>query len=151
MSAMTALLRQRSSLDPRVSRALKVTAVLYVLGYLIHSADHVGRGLDLTPGATFWLGTIGLLPAFAAVAFAFAEQRLAGAFAVLAGTTTAVSASLIHLPPHWSAFSEPFREGVGVVDWLTLVAMVGGGIAFALAGLYAVREERRRASPRIAA
>jgi hypothetical protein len=83
---------------PRSKRAVNAAAVLHLLGHLIHSADHVARRLELTPTATFWLGTTGLLPA-----------------------------SLIQLPPHRSAFSEPSRVGVG--DWLTLVAMVGGAIA----------------------
>jgi hypothetical protein len=122
--------------------ALKATAVLYIAGYLIHSADHVARGLALTPPATFWLGTVALLPAGMIVALALLDHRLAPALAVLAGTSTAVAASLIHLPPPWSVFSEPFRTNVGIADWLTLVAMVGSAVAFAAVGAAALRARR---------
>jgi hypothetical protein len=121
------------------SRALRLTAILYAAGYLMHSVDHVGRGLDLTPVATFWAGTVGLLPAGFAVWLVYTDHRFAAPYAVLTGALTAVFATLIHVPPRWSTFSEPFRTGVGLVDWLTLAAMVGGAVAFAAAGLVALR------------
>jgi hypothetical protein len=129
------------------AQALRVTAVLYLAGYLVHSADHVARGLALTPPATFWAGPIALVPAAAIAVLAVTDHRLAPPLAVLAGTATAVAASLVHLPPDWSVFSEPFRAGVGVADWLSLVAMVGSAVAFAAAGAAAISARRQVPAP----
>lgn len=121
------------------ARALKVTGVLYIAGFVIHSADHFARGLALTPPATFWLGTISLPVGVAIVVLAMRGHRLAPALAVFTGISTAVAASMIHVPPYWSVFSEPFRAGVTIVDWLTLVAMVGTAVAFAVTGALMLR------------
>lgn len=115
--------------------ALCVAAVAYAFGYLLHSADHIGRGLDLTPGATFWAGTIGLIPAGFAVFLSFRRDRFAPLFAVLAGFWTALGATLVHIPGHWSPLSEPWRGGLGWFDWLSLALMVGTAIWFGVAGL----------------
>lgn len=126
-------------------RTLKITAVLYLAGYLVHSVDHFARGLQLTPPALFWLGTIALPLAAAIVVLVLLGHPLAPQLAILAGTPVAIGATAVHIPPYWIVFSEPFRASVSVVDWLTLVAMVGTAVAFVAAGVAALRDRRSAA------
>ncbi|HEX8065406.1 MAG TPA: hypothetical protein VF520_02635 [Thermoleophilaceae bacterium] len=135
----------------RWDRALKVSALAYLIGFSAHGADHVARGLDGTPDATFWAGTIGLVPATIAVGLVFAGHRFAAPYAVFVGLFAAIGASLVHFPGDWSTFSEPWRGGtstldgssVSVADWATLIAMIAGAFAFAVFGALAAREARQ--------
>jgi hypothetical protein len=121
-------------------RALLVAAIAYAFGYLLHSSDHILRGLSQTPVATFWTGTVGLLPAGFAIYLVYRRNEWAPFFAVVAGFWTAIGALAVHLPPHWSPLSEVWRGGLDWFDWGSLAMMVGGSLWFGVAGLISMRQ-----------
>lgn len=124
------------------NRLLRITAYMYLAGYAIHGADHIARGMDKTPDAVKIGGFLGLLAGLTAIGFVVSRRRLSAHLAIVVGFVTAVGLTAVHVPPHWSAFSQPFRGGVNALDWASVVVAVLGSLAFGIAGVYALMSER---------
>lgn len=124
-------------MDP--TRLLRLTAVAYAVTIAAHFADHLRRGVDASPKAVVALGTLALVLQVAAIAAALAGHRLAALLAVAVALPDAVGVVAVHLLPRWSALSDAFpgpdaAPGVTAFSWVTAVAEVAAGLAFAYAG-----------------
>lgn len=138
---MIALAHGARALSP-AERQLRVTGVLLLAALLLHSTDHVVRGLDVVTGVVLGAGTGQFLFAAVAVAMVFARHPAAPALAMLVGFVGALGFSAAHLLPQWSALSDPYvgavpAPGVSAFSWVTAVVEIAADLAFGVAGLRA--------------
>jgi hypothetical protein len=133
----------------RAHRLLVYAAIVYAAAFVIHTGDHVRRGLDVETTQVLVLGNAAAVFQVLAIAAVFARHRFAPVLAVALGFPDAVGIAAVHLLPHWSSFSDAFpnAHGTGVtgLSWIAAIAEVGGALIFGLAGLYALRHTRQPA------
>lgn len=129
----------RVTTDERGHAALRLGAAVFVVGYFAHFADHWALGWDRTPEAVLLSGSAGFVAFLAVAALILRRDPLAPALAVALGVPFALGYPIVHIPPKWGALSEPYRAGIGVLDWASVGAAFVGGAALAAAGAYAYR------------
>ena len=120
-------------------RLLRYAALLYAIGLVLHSADHLRRGPDvLTPEVT-WAGAVTTIMGVIVITLVF-THRLAPLAAVAFGVSNAAGVGVVHLLPHWSAFSDAFPggagSGVGATSWDAVLIEIAGLLALAAAGTH---------------
>lgn len=127
-------------------RLLRQSALVYAAGLVLHTADHVRRGLDVLTPQVQWGGNISTAVGVAAVALVIAGHRWAPTVAALTGIPVAVGVAAVHLLPHWSAFSDAFpgaREtGVNALSWTVVLIEIAGALAMGAAGISIIRGRR---------
>jgi hypothetical protein len=129
----------------RADRLLKYAALVYAVGFLLHTADHLRRGLDVLTPEVFWAGNVSGAVAVAAIALALAGHGLAPLIAVAHGFSQALGVSAVHLLPGWGAFSDSLPDGgADALSWAAVLLEIGAALAFGLAGAYALRRGARR-------
>ena len=104
-------------------RALTATplgraSLFLVVADVLHAVDHTRQGRTLgfevyAAGVAGWIALAVLLVLVAR------GHRLAAPFAVAVGLSVAVGFVLVHVAPHWSAFSDPYSAWDP--DWLSWV------------------------------
>lgn len=130
------------------NRALRYAAVAYAIGLVVHTADHVRRGVDAISQQVFWLGIAGSVVAVVAIAAIIAGHRWAPELAVFAGFSQAVGVVLVHFGPPMGAFSDPLvGSGVGAGSVAAAVLEVAGAAAAGLVGARLLRRSRVPAAP----
>jgi len=129
-------------LDP--DRVLISSALLFIAGFALHTADHFRRGLDAITGEVLWSGTASSILAIAAIVLALPGHHLAP-FAAIAVGVTGLAIVAVHLAPSWGSFSDSLPDGhVDGFTWAAVLIEMAGALAFGAAGLYALR---RRSQP----
>jgi len=131
--------RSKSAEAERAWRAMRVGALLFVLGYIPHFVDHFVRGINTTPTAVLLAGSLGTIPAIVAIVLVVKRNAIAPLLAFVTGVAFAIAYPAVHVPPKWGPFSEPLRAGTSVWDWMSVAASTAGSLAFALAAVYALR------------
>ena len=125
---------------------LRYATLLYALGLIVHTGDHLHRGVDVLTPEVFWAGNISTVLGVAVIALVLVGHPSAPLFATLLGFTVAPGVAAAHLLPHWSAFSDAFPgahgTGVTAVSWAVVLIEVAGLLAMAFAGLSLLRGER---------
>jgi hypothetical protein len=133
----------RTSLLHRPDALLRLTAVLYGVGLVVHTADHLRRGISVVTGEVFWGGNVLAALAIVAIALVFAGHRQAPLVAMFVGFTAAIGVSASHLLPHWSSLSDSLPDGnVDAWTWIAVLIEIGGALAFGAAGAYALLRQR---------
>ena len=116
---------------------LATAAWVYIAGLVLHTGDHMRRGLGDTDEGVIWGGTLLLVLAAVALTLVFTRHALAPAAAVV------VSAA--HLLPDWGPLSEELAAAdVDALTWLAVGSEIVGGAVLALAGLAIVRRSGYR-------
>lgn len=120
-------------------RLLRATALAYAVAIAVHFADHLRRGVDASPKAVVTLGLLALVFQAAAIVAALTRQAYAALLAVAVALPDAVGVVAVHLLPRWSALSDAFpgpdsAPGVTAFSWVTAIAEIVTGLAFAYAG-----------------
>jgi hypothetical protein len=122
---------------------LKRAALLYATGLVLHTADHLKRGLDVVTPQVLWAGNLSTLLGVATVVLVLMRHPRAPLFAALTGIPVAVGVAAVHLLPEWSAFSDAFpaAHGTGVtfVSWAVVSIEIVGALLMGIAGLRALR------------
>jgi hypothetical protein len=133
----------------RAARALKYAALVYAVGLLVHTADHLRRGLDILTPEVFWAGSVTSAVAVAAIWIALAGNRLAPVIAFAHGITQGLGVAAVHLLPSWSSFSDSLPDGgADVLSWAVVLVEIAAALAFGAAGAYLLRYQARRAADR---
>jgi hypothetical protein len=105
--------------------------------------------MDVTPPGVIVAGSIAAIIGLVAVALVLRRHPAAPLLAEFIGVGLALGLLAVHVPPKWG----PFRAGVSALDWASVAVAVAGGLAFALAGRYAVAVgragTRASATPRV--
>jgi hypothetical protein len=134
---------ERTAPDPH--RLLTYAAVLYGIGLVVHTADHVRRGTDVLTTEVNVLGTVSTLGGLVVIGLVLARHRLAPLAAAGFGFPVALGIAATHLLPEWSDFSDAFPgahdTGVTMFSWLVVLVEIAGLLALGAAGVYAIRRE----------
>ena len=129
----------------RADRILRYAALFYAVGFVVHTADHFRRGLDVLTPEVLWAGNVAGVVAVAAIVLALVGYRLAPLVAVATGFFLALGVAAVHLLPPWSAFSDSLPNGdVDALSWAAVLIEIAGALAFGAAGAYVLR----RGAPR---
>jgi len=130
----------------RAERMLWWAAVFYAVAFLLHTGDHLRRGLGVETGQVLVLGSASAVLQVFAIGAVFARHRLAAVLAAATGFPDAVGITAVHMLPQWSSFSDAFpgAHGTGVTafSWFAAGAEIVGALLFGLAGVYVVRSRR---------
>jgi CHASE2 domain-containing sensor protein len=130
---------------PDKAGALRVAAVVYAAGLLLHTADHFRRGVDATSAQVVWLGSLGIVLGVAVITMALLRHPKAPLIAVGFGFAKALGVSAVHLLPGWfGPFSDSFLGAdVDVLSWAAVLVEIGGALALGISGLVALRPRFR--------
>ena len=129
----------------RGDQVLRCAALLYLVGFLLHTGDHLRRGVDVLTPEVFWAGVASSILVVVAITLALVGHRLAPLIAVAAGFPVALGVAAVHLAPQWSAFSDSLPDGhVDAWTWAAVLVEIAGALAFAAAGAYVLRQRGRR-------
>jgi hypothetical protein len=127
-------------------RWLRYAALFYATGLVLHTADHVRRGVDAVTPQVLWLGNISTLLGVATVVLVLLGHRLAPLLAAITGLQIAIGVSAVHLLPEWSAFSDAFPgargTGVTALSWTVVLMEIVGAALMGIIGLSMVRNAR---------
>jgi hypothetical protein len=136
----------------RAQRVLRFVAIFYAIGFLVHTADHFRRGLDVLTPEVLWAGSVSSAVAVAAIVLALLGHRLAPPVAVAAGFSQALGVAAVHLLPRWSALNDSLAAGgADGLSWAAVLIEIAGALAFGAAGAYALRRGTPRAIARLEA
>jgi hypothetical protein len=134
-------LETRRHLDP--DRVLTSTALFFLVGWTLHTADHFRRGTDVVTGEVLWAGTASGILAIAAIVLALRHHHLAP-YAAAAVGITGFAIAAVHLLPSWGAFSDSLPDGrVDGFTWAAVLLEIVGALAFGAAGVFALRHQRQ--------
>ncbi len=131
--------------DQVLWRWLHWSALLYATGLVLHTADHLRRGLDVITPAVLWAGNISTLLGVTAVGLVIARHRLAPLVAAITAIPIALGVAAVHLLPSWGALSDSFVDhapGVTAFSWFVVSVEIVGALAMGIAGLAIVRTTR---------
>src|SRR3954465_9701833 len=102
---------RRSSDSPQATwryALLRYATLLYAFGLIVHTGDHVHRGIDVLTPEVFWAGNVSTVLGIAVIALVLVRHPTAPLMATILGLTVAPGVAATHLLPHWSAFSDAF-------------------------------------------
>jgi hypothetical protein len=119
--------------------SLRWAAILFVAGWAVHVLDHLRRGMSAAPHAIMVGGNIQGVFVVASVVMAVTRRRHAPEAAILVGFGSALLFSYAHLlPSFFPSYQDSFVSGPRInvtwFSWLSAVAEIGTGIAFAIVG-----------------
>ena len=124
-------------------RYLRAAAIVYATGLVLHTADHLRRGLDVVTPAVLWAGNVSTVIGLVTVVLVLARHRWAPLVAAVTGVPIALGVAAVHLLPEWGALSDPFvgatHTGVTVLSWTVVLVEIVGALALGLAGARAIR------------
>lgn len=130
------------------TRSLRWAAILFAIGWGVHVADHLRRGMSSAPHAVMIGGMLQAVFVVAAIAMALTRHRRAAEAAMVVGFGSAILFTYAHLlPSFWPAFQDSFVSGPRInvtwFSWVSAVAEIGTGIVFGINGTRAVQEVAR--------
>ena len=116
-------------------KALQAAGVVYALGTMVHTIDHLRRGPDSVSAEVKELGALFTLAAVVVLTLIFTRHRFAPLFAVLVGFSHGLGIVTLHWLPHWSVVSDSFvTHGASLGSWVAVAIEVGGAFAVGLTG-----------------
>jgi hypothetical protein len=132
-----------------IERRLVLAAGLFVVGNLLHSADHLRRGwvrplLGETPEVLVG-GILISLGALLMLCLALRGSDRAAAAAIVVGLASAVGVAAAHLAPPWGVLSDSYLMlRPDLLAWTAVVVEIATALLAAATGLTVLR--RRRAA-----
>jgi isoaspartyl peptidase/L-asparaginase-like protein (Ntn-hydrolase superfamily) len=122
-------------LNHRDQRLLNQASVLFAIGLVIHTADHLRRGASSVSAELWGAGTVAAVVAVAALVVVHTGRPGAPLVAVAAGFPLAVGYMSAHLLPEWSVLSDPYPgNDVDQLSWIATLTEITGALAFGTAG-----------------
>ena len=131
-------------------RKLQVAALVYLAGLVLHTADHLRRGLDAVTLHVLWAGNLSTVLGLGAVAMILTRHRYSPEAAVSFGFPIALGVAAVHLLPEWStALSDSFvDQSVSWMSWTVVVIEIAGALATGVIGLRLLRGSGRSTASR---
>jgi hypothetical protein len=115
---------------------LKSAATVFLVGFLLHNADHARRGIDAITDHVVWGGTIVAMVAAVVLTLVFTDHPAAPMAAAAAGLGIAVGVSATHLLPEWGVLSDPLLD-LSATSWVAVFAEIAGAVLLGVSGLRA--------------
>ncbi|MBW0273665.1 hypothetical protein ATM97_26655 [Nocardia sp. MH4] len=125
---------------------LRAATAVFAVALLVHGADHLRRGMNVTSALVNALGTIQLLFALLVVFLVFRRHAAAPLGAAIVGFASAAGFFVVHLLPDWfgplsdSFVNAPVRANVTGFSWFAALFEIGADLVVGLAGLRVLRE-----------
>lgn len=125
---------------------LRIATAVFAVALLVHGADHLRRGMDVTSALVNALGSLQLLFALFTVFLVFRRHPAAPRAAVLIGFASAIGFTVVHLLPDWfgplsdSFIAAPPENRVTGFSWFAALFEITADLAIAFAGLRVLRE-----------
>jgi hypothetical protein len=139
----------RRTSPPPAYRILRYAALAYAVGFLLHTADHFRRGLEVLTPEVLWAGSVSGVVAVAAIGLALVGHGLAPLIAVAHGLSQGLGVAAVHLLPRWGTFSDSLPDGgADALSWAAVLLEIAAALAFGAAGVYVLRRGTRRAVAR---
>lgn len=132
-------------------RKLQIASLVYLTGLVLHTADHLRRGLDAVTLHVLWAGNLSTVLGVIAVVMIVRRHRHAYAAAVAFGFPIAFGVAAVHLLPEWStALSDSFLDqSMSWMSWTVVLIEIVGALATGIIGLALFRGSApATASPR---
>jgi len=127
----------------RAYKWLTISAVIYVAGLVLHTADHIQRGTHVLTGPVLGLGFVSTIIGVVIVGLIVVRHPRSPWLAAVFGPVTAVGVAAIHLLPRWGVFSDAFlgSTGTGVTgfSWAVVLLEIVGALALGVSGFAALR------------
>ena len=111
---------------------LKPPALVFIATWLVHTGDHLRRGLENTSEGVTWAGIVAAI----ALTLIFTKHHAAASVSAVVFSSLAFGVTATHLAPDWGYFSEPLLFDSQTDVWAA-VAAVPEIIAAAWLGLVA--------------
>jgi len=125
------------------SRLLRASAWAYLGGFVLHTGDHLRRGLGSVTPEVLWAGNASGVLAIAAITLVLVHHRLGPWVAAVMGLSAALGVAAVHLTPRWGSLSDSLPQGrVDALTWVAVLIEVGGALAFGMAGALGVHRQR---------
>ncbi|MFI8972628.1 hypothetical protein ACIGO9_07065 [Nocardia asteroides] len=131
--------------------ALRRATGVFAVALLVHGADHMRRGMEVTSALVNALGTLQLLAALLVVYLVFRRNPSAPLAAAIVGYASAAGFFVVHLLPDWfgplsdSFIAAPPRAKVTGFSWFAALFEIAADLALALAATRVLRERSARA------
>lgn len=118
--------------DSHHDRPLRWTTAAFVVGSLVHAADHQRRGMDVLTGAVQVLGYAGLVVTALIAVTVFRRHPVAPLIAFAGGSALVVGFVAVHWLPDWGPISDTLVTGdagwrsrfASLLEIVTAAAMV---------------------------
>ena len=140
--------REEQTGEDQGYRLLRYACILYIVGFVLHTADHFRRGTDTLTPEVFWLAGVANVAGLIVITLVFTGHPLAPLGAAVKGLTSAVLFAAVHFLPEWSAFSDAFpggaERGVEVTSWAGALIEIAGLLALGAVGTYLLMNRARR-------
>ena len=95
---------------------------------VLHALDHTRQGRHL-PAEVYLAGVSGWIALAALLVLVARGHRLAAPYAAAVGASVAVGFLLVHVAPHWSAFSDPYSGfDPDALSWALVAVPVGAAL-----------------------
>ncbi|HYD10127.1 MAG TPA: hypothetical protein VEA78_08495 [Acidimicrobiales bacterium] len=112
---------------------LKAAATVFVVGFLLHNADHARRGIDAITDHVVWAGTAVAMIAAVVLTLVCTDHQSAPLASAAAGFGIAVGVSATHLLPDWGVLSDPLLD-LSATSWVAVFAEIGGALLLGATG-----------------
>ena len=130
-------------------RALRWATAVYLVGWLLHSADHARRGTEVVTRHVQGLGVFGFAVAVVTGVLVFTRHRWAPYVAAYVVLPSGLLLVAVHLLPSWGVWSDAFpggaARGVTPASWVAVIIETAGKLSVGLIGAaMVVRADSRR-------
>ena len=131
---------------------LRITAVVFLLGWGLHVVDHLRRGMTASPMFIMVGGMVQGLVVVVAITMVLRGHVRAPGAAIFAGVGSALVFTYAHLlPSFWPGYQDSYLSGprinVSWFSWVTALSEIGTGLLFAYAGARVTRAWRSLDEP----
>ena len=120
--------------------SLRAASLVFFGSWLVHTGDHMRRGLSILEDGVVWAGTAAAMLAAVVWTLVFSQNERAPVAAAVVGPSIAFGVAASHLLPEWGVMSDSLIDGD--VDWFTWAAVLGeiaAGVFLGLVGLRILR------------
>ena len=128
-------------------RLLRGAALLYGAGLVLHTADHIRRGVSVLTPEVYWAGAVSTIAGLVTLFLVLTRHPRAPLVAAIVGFQVAIGTAAVHLLPHWSSFSDalPGAHGTGVraFTWPAVIIEIVGALLLGVFGANILFHQRR--------
>lgn len=141
---MSSSLAQRSP-APASSVLLRAAAMVFAITFVVHSADHARRGLDVVREGVIWAGTVNAIVAAVVITLIATRHAAASVASAIGGFAMAIGVAASHLVPNWGPISDSLTsDHADAFSWIAVSGEIGGALLLGLAGLTVMRRHADR-------